>query len=83
MLDASGRLWISDSGLARIERTSTLTETGDLIGRPCVTWSGIAYVQTLRSRSPQRYIFLGATISERSALVPVVTGAGRRMSFAR
>jgi serine/threonine protein kinase/WD40 repeat protein len=77
MLDASGHLWISDFGLARIERTSTLTETGDLLG-------------TLRYMSPELLtsrhsevdhrsdIFsLGATIYEAITLVPVVTGTDR------
>lgn len=41
LLDAQGKLWITDFGLARIESDATLTMTGDLIG-------------TLRYMSPEQ-----------------------------
>ena len=53
ILDGTGRLWITDFGLARICNTSTVTATGDLIG-------------TLAYMSPEQAMGNNAVIDHRS-----------------
>jgi serine/threonine protein kinase/WD40 repeat protein/tetratricopeptide (TPR) repeat protein len=78
MLDADGRLWVTDFGLAQVQSDTRLTITGDLVG-------------TLRYMSPeqalaQRVIVdhrtdvysLGATLYELLTLRPVFEGADRQ-----
>ncbi len=77
MLDRSGKIWITDFGLAHVETQGTLTATGDFLG-------------TLRYMSPEQAIggharvdrrsdvySLGATLFELLALEPMLTGMDR------
>jgi eukaryotic-like serine/threonine-protein kinase len=74
MLDQSGKLWVTDFGLARIEADVTLTHSGDMLG-------------TLRFMSPEQALAkhglvdhrtdiysLGATLYELIALRPAIDG---------
>ncbi len=78
LLDATGRLWVTDFGLAQVEGAESLTATGELVG-------------TLRYMSPeqalaQRVVIdhrtdvysLGATLYELLTLRPVFTGNDRQ-----
>lgn len=78
MLDETGKLWITDFGLARIERDAGLTMTGDLLG-------------TVRYMSPEQALAkrvvvdhrsdiysLGATLYELLALQPAFMGEDRQ-----
>jgi len=78
LVDAQGKPWITDFGLARIETGPTLTVTGDLLG-------------TLRYMSPEQALAkrvvidhrsdiysLGATLYELLTLRPVFDGDNRR-----
>jgi tetratricopeptide (TPR) repeat protein len=77
MLDAAGRLWVTDFGLARLGADGGLTMTGDLLG-------------TLRYMSPEQALAkhglvdhrtdvyaLGVTLYELLALRPAVDGKNR------
>jgi serine/threonine protein kinase len=77
MLDAQGRLWVTDFGLARLGADAGLTQTGDLLG-------------TLRYMSPEQALAkhglidhrtdvyaLGATLYELLAQRPAVDGKDR------
>jgi hypothetical protein len=74
LLDARGKIWLTDFGLARCRSTSDLTRTGDLVG-------------TMRYMSPEQatgkpwkvdhrtdVYALGATLYELLTLVPVMPG---------
>jgi eukaryotic-like serine/threonine-protein kinase len=74
LLEASGKLWVADFGLARCRTTSALTRTGDLIG-------------TMRYMSPEQatgrsecidqrtdIYSLGATLYELACLRPALAG---------
>ncbi len=78
ILDNSGKPWVTDFGLARIETDATLTVTGDLLG-------------TVRYMSPEQALAkrivvdhrtdvysLGATLYELLTLQPVFTGQDRQ-----
>jgi WD40 repeat protein/serine/threonine protein kinase len=78
LLDASGRLWITDFGLARLQDDNGLTMTGDLLG-------------TLRYMSPEQALAkrgylddrtdiysLGATLYELLTLHPAIEGQDRQ-----
>ena len=77
MLDGSGKLWVTDFGLARLGEDVGLTKTGELLG-------------TLRYMSPEQVVgkrgivdqtsdiySLGATLYELLALAPAYDGADR------
>ena len=77
LLDSSGRIWIADFGLARIEADVTMTMTGDLLG-------------TLRYMSPEQALgrrvlidqrtdiyALGMTLYELLTLQPAFDGSSR------
>ncbi len=53
MLDAAGKVWITDFGLARIDSAASLTHTGDLLG-------------TLRYMSPEQALAKRIPIDHRS-----------------
>ncbi|MEO1995459.1 MAG: serine/threonine-protein kinase [Planctomycetaceae bacterium] len=78
MVDAQGKLWITDFGLARIEGDAGLTTTGDIIG-------------TLRYMSPEQattennavdcrsdVYSLGVTLYEMLSLTPIFPDTDRR-----
>jgi WD40 repeat protein/tetratricopeptide (TPR) repeat protein len=78
MLDGSGRLWVTDFGLAQVQSDTRLTMTGDLVG-------------TLRYMSPEQALAqrvvvdhrtdvysLGATLYELLTLRPVFEGQDRQ-----
>ncbi len=78
LLDATGRLWVTDFGLAQIQSDTRLTMTGDLVG-------------TLRYMSPEQALAqravvdhrtdiyaLGATLYELLTLEPVFSGRDRQ-----
>src|SRR5262249_47861168 len=78
MIDTSGRLWVTDFGLAQMQSETRLTATGDLVG-------------TLRYMSPEQALArrvlidhrsdiysLGATLYELLTLQPPVTGEDRQ-----
>jgi serine/threonine protein kinase/tetratricopeptide (TPR) repeat protein len=78
LVDAAGRLWVTDFGLAQIQNDARLTMSGDLVG-------------TLRYMSPeqalaQRVVIdqrtdmysLGATLYELLTLQPAFAGADRQ-----
>jgi serine/threonine protein kinase/Flp pilus assembly protein TadD len=78
MIDTSGRLWVTDFGLAQMQNETRLTATGDLVG-------------TLRYMSPEQALAkrvlvdhrsdiysLGATLYELLTLQPPVTGEDRQ-----
>jgi eukaryotic-like serine/threonine-protein kinase len=78
LLDAAGRLWITDFGLARLQDDNGLTMTGDLLG-------------TLRYMSPEQALAnrayldhrtdiysLGATLYELLTLRPAIEGQDRQ-----
>src|SRR5439155_5535112 len=55
MLDAQGKVWITDFGLAQIESSQNLTVTGDLLG-------------TLRYMSPEQTLANRARIDHRAEI---------------
>jgi serine/threonine protein kinase/tetratricopeptide (TPR) repeat protein len=78
LLDAQGKLWVTDFGLAHCQSTASLTLTGDLVG-------------TLRYMSPEQALAkrvvidhrtdlysLGATLYELLTLEPVLAGSDRQ-----
>jgi tetratricopeptide (TPR) repeat protein len=78
LVDAAGRLWVTDFGLAHIQSETRLTMTGDLLG-------------TLRYMSPEQALAkrvivdhrtdiysLGATLYELLTLRPVFEGSDRQ-----
>jgi serine/threonine protein kinase/Flp pilus assembly protein TadD len=78
MIDGTGRLWVTDFGLAQVQSDTRLTLTGDLVG-------------TLRYMSPEQALAkrvvidhrtdiysLGATLYELLTLQPPVTGEDRQ-----
>jgi serine/threonine protein kinase/Flp pilus assembly protein TadD len=78
LVDAAGRLWVTDFGLARVQTDARLTLTGDLVG-------------TLRYMSPEQALAqpagvdhradvysLGATLYEMLTLEPAFAGPDRQ-----
>jgi serine/threonine protein kinase len=83
MVDAAGRLWVTDFGLAQVQSDTRLTMTGDLVG-------------TLRYMSPEQALAkrvvvdhrtdiysLGTTLYELLGLQPAFTGEDRLPSRSR
>jgi len=78
LIDTTGRLWVTDFGLAQVQSDARLTMTGDLVG-------------TLRYMSPEQALAkrvvvdhrtdvysLGATLYELLTLQPAFTGTDRQ-----
>jgi serine/threonine protein kinase/tetratricopeptide (TPR) repeat protein len=78
MLDAGGKLYVTDFGLARIEADVGMTMTGDIIG----TLRYMAPEQALAKRAVVDHrgdiYSLGATLYELLTLHPVFTGKDRQ-----
>jgi WD40 repeat protein/serine/threonine protein kinase len=78
LIDARGKLWVSDFGLAQLQTDLALTVTGDLVG----TLRYMSPEQTLGRRvalDPRTDIYsLGATLYELLTLEPVFTGTDRQ-----
>jgi tetratricopeptide (TPR) repeat protein len=83
LVDGHGRLWVTDFGLAQVQRDPRLTQTGDLVG-------------TLRYMSPEQALAkrvvidhrtdvysLGATLYELLALRPAFDGSDRQEMLRR
>ena len=75
LLDTTGRLWITDFGLAALPSASGLTRTGDLVG----TIRYMSPEQALAGRAPVDHrtdiYSLGATLYELLALQPARAGS--------
>ncbi len=84
MLDAQGRLWITDFGLARLKDDSGLTDSGDVIGTP-------GYMSPEQTRGGGQAVVdhrtdiysLGVTLYELLALEPAFAGADRAETLRR
>jgi len=74
LLDATGKLWVTDFGLARFRGESNLTVTGDVVG----TFRYMSPEQALAKRVPVDHrtdiYSLGVTLYELVTLEPGVTG---------
>lgn len=77
MVDQSGKLWVTDFGLARIETDATLTVTGSLLGTLRYMSPEQASGQCLVDQRTDIYS-LGVTLYEMAALRPAFTGSGRQ-----
>jgi tetratricopeptide (TPR) repeat protein len=78
LLDASGLLWITDFGLARLQDDNGLTMTGDLLGT-------LRYMSPEQALSKRGYLdhrtdiySLGATLYELLTLHPAIEGQDRQ-----
>jgi tetratricopeptide (TPR) repeat protein len=78
MLDAAGKLWVTDFGLAQVATEAGLTLTGDLVG----TLRYMSPEQALAKRVPVDHrtdvYSLGATLYELLTLRPAVAGNDRQ-----
>ncbi len=81
MIDRSGKTWVTDFGLARIESDASMTMTGDVLG----TLRYMAPEQALAKRivvDQRADIYsLGATLYELLTLRPVFDGVSREELF--
>ena len=77
MLDITGKLWVTDFGLARSQAGTGMTMTGDLIG----TLRYMSPEQAMGNRTPVDHrtdlYSLGATLYELLTLQPMVAGEGQ------
>ena len=78
LLDASGCLWVTDFGLARLHDDNGLTMTGDLLGT-------LRYMSPEQAQARRGYVdhrtdiySLGATLYECLTLRPVIEGQDRQ-----
>jgi WD40 repeat protein/serine/threonine protein kinase/Flp pilus assembly protein TadD len=78
IVDAQGKVWVTDFGLALVESQGSLTLTGDLVG----TWRYMSPEQTLAKRVPLDHrtdiYSLGATLYELLTLQPTFPGENRQ-----
>jgi serine/threonine protein kinase len=77
MLDGTGKLWVTDFGLARLERDANLTRTGDILGT--ARYMSPEQAQGLHSSMDHRsdVYSLGVTLYELLTLRPAVPGDDR------
>ena len=61
MIDANGKLWVTDFGLAHVTTDSQLTMSGRFTRYSSIHESGTSY-RTRRDRSPYRCLFTGGSI---------------------
>jgi serine/threonine protein kinase len=77
LVDATGRLWVTDFGLAQVQSDARLTMTGDLVG----TLRYMSLEQALAKRAVIDHrtdvYSLGATLYELLTLEPVFAGTDR------
>jgi tetratricopeptide (TPR) repeat protein len=78
LLDVSGRLWVTDFGLAHVQSEASLTASGDLVG----TLRYMSPEQALAKRVPIDHrtdvYSLGATLYELLTLRPAFEGSDRQ-----
>ena len=78
LVDENGKLWVTDFGLARLEKDASMTMTGDIVG----TLRYMAPEQALAKRIPIDHrtdvYSLGVTLYELLTLRPAITGDDRR-----
>lgn len=77
LVDAGGRLWIMDFGVAQFHNDVSLTQTGDLLGT--LRYMSPEQAQGLRGQTDQRsdIYSLGATLYELVTLEPIFPGKNR------
>lgn len=77
MIDARGKVWVTDFGLAQIRSGTELTQTGDLLGT--LRYMSPEQVQGDRTLVDQRadVYSLGATLYELATLRPLFSGSSR------
>jgi WD40 repeat protein/serine/threonine protein kinase len=74
MLDGTGRLWVTDFGLARIEASPSISQTGAVVGTlRCMSPEQVDYRGIVDHRSD--LYSLGATLYEVLTLTPVFSDA--------
>jgi WD40 repeat protein/serine/threonine protein kinase len=74
LLDTSGRVWITDFGLAKAEDSDDLTQTGDMVG----TLSYMAPERLQGQADPRSDVYgLGVTLYEMLTLQPAFTESNR------
>ncbi len=78
MLDASGKLWVTDFGLARVETESRMTVTGDLLGTLRYMAPELALAKRVVVDQRADIYSLGVTLYELLTLEPVFGGSDRQ-----
>jgi tetratricopeptide (TPR) repeat protein len=74
LLDTSGRVWVSDFGLAKAEDSDDLTQTGDMVGTLCY----MAPERLQGQADPRSDVYgLGVTLYEMMTLQPAFTESNR------
>jgi len=78
LVDATGRLWVADFGLAQVQSDARLTRTGDLVGTLRYMSPEQALAQRLVLDHRTDVYSLGATLYELLTLRPAFTGNDRQ-----
>jgi serine/threonine protein kinase/Flp pilus assembly protein TadD len=77
LIDHRGNLWVTDFGLARIQSSTSLTLTGDLIGTLLYMSPEQTFAKRVSVDHRTDIYSLGATLYELLTLRPVFEGEGR------
>ncbi len=78
LLDESGKLWITDFGLAQVQSDPGITMTGDLLGTPRYMSPEQAMAKRIPVDHRTDIYSLGVTLYELSTLHPAFTGPDRQ-----